>query len=68
MNLRFGFVGCKRSDFGRADELDRDSLVRLCRSIARVYVLEVIGPTNTGQTKYMIPLIVFLGAVLHYES
>ena len=30
--------------FGRADELDRDSLVRLCRSIARVCGLEVIDP------------------------
>jgi len=28
-------------NFGRADQLDRDSLVRLCRSIARVCGVEV---------------------------
>jgi len=31
-------------NFGRADELDRDELVRLCRSIARVCGVEVHGP------------------------
>jgi hypothetical protein len=31
-------------NFGRADELDRDDLVRLCRSIARVCGLEVRDP------------------------
>jgi len=30
--------------FGRADQLDRDSLVRLCRSIARVCGLQLIDP------------------------
>ena len=30
--------------FGRADELERDQLVRLCRSIARVCKLEVMDP------------------------
>jgi len=30
--------------FGRADRLDRDQLVRLCRSIARVCGLHVIDP------------------------
>jgi transposase len=30
--------------FGRADELERDQLVRLCRSIARVCNLEVMDP------------------------
>ncbi len=30
--------------FGRADELDRDALVRLCKSIARVCGLTVIDP------------------------
>jgi hypothetical protein len=36
--------------FGRADQLDRDALVRLCRSIARVCGIEVIDPlTDTGQ-------------------
>ena len=31
-------------NFGRADELDRQQLVRLCRSIARVCELEVTDP------------------------
>ena len=31
-------------NFGGADELDRDELVRLCKSIARVCDLEVIDP------------------------
>ncbi len=30
--------------FGRADQLDRDELVRLCRSIARVCGLAVVDP------------------------
>ena len=30
--------------FGRADELDRDQLVRLCNSIARVCGIHVIDP------------------------
>jgi len=32
--------------FGRADQLDRESLVRLCRSIARVCGVEVIDPMD----------------------
>jgi len=36
-------------NFGRADELDRDTLVRLCRSIARVCGLEVIDPAAESQ-------------------
>jgi transposase len=32
--------------FGRADELDRDHLVRLCQSIARVCGLQVIDPVK----------------------
>jgi hypothetical protein len=39
-------------NFGRADELDRDSLVRLCRSIARVCGLEVIDPI--GETRALL--------------
>ena len=30
--------------FGRADQVDRDQLVRLCRSIARVCGLQVVDP------------------------
>src|SRR5512138_2731672 len=33
-------------NFGRADELDRDELVRLCRSIARVCDVEVRDPSD----------------------
>lgn len=32
--------------FGRADQLDRDALVRLCRSIARVCGLQLIDPSS----------------------
>jgi transposase len=34
-------------NFGRADELDREQLVRLCRSIARVCGVEVRDPLST---------------------
>lgn len=33
-------------NFGRADELDREALVRLCRSIARVCGVEVVDPVE----------------------
>ena len=36
--------------FGRADELDRDQLVRLCNSIARVCGLHVIDPIVDGES------------------
>jgi transposase len=37
-------------NFGRADELDRDDLVRLCRSIARVCGVEVHDPMERAET------------------
>jgi hypothetical protein len=37
-------------NFGRADQLDRDQLVRLCRSIARVCGVEVMDPLDHGET------------------
>jgi transposase len=37
-------------NFGRADELDRDELVRLCRSIARVCGVEVHDPMERAET------------------
>jgi len=37
-------------NFGRADELDRDELVRLCRSIARVCGVEVHDPLDRPET------------------
>ena len=43
--------------FGRADELDRDQLVRLCNSIARVCGLKVIDPLNDAEdTQHKDPL------------
>lgn len=36
-------------NFGRADQVDRDQLVRLCRSIARVCDAVVIDPYDDGQ-------------------
>jgi transposase len=53
-NVRHARTGNPVADviysFGRADELDRDKLVRLCRSIARVCGVEVIDPVDNGQT------------------
>ena len=37
-------------NFGRSDELDRDDLVRLCRSIARVCGVEVHDPLDPPET------------------
>lgn len=38
--------------FGRADQLDRDDLVRLCRSIARVCGITILDPrADNGQEK-----------------
>jgi transposase len=37
--------------FGRADQLDRDDLVRLCRSIARVCGIEISELSGAGQEK-----------------
>ncbi len=44
-------------NFGRTDELDRDQLVRLCRSIARVCGLTVLDPLDQEQ-----------GQALHVEA
>ncbi len=38
-------------NFGRADELDREDLVRLTRSIARVCGLEVLDPINPPEKR-----------------
>jgi hypothetical protein len=42
-------------NFGRADKLDRDELVRLCRSIARVCGLVVTDPLEPLQLKESLP-------------
>ncbi len=36
-------------NFGRADQLDRSALIRLCRSIARVCGIEVHDPLDTAE-------------------
>jgi transposase len=50
--------------FGRADELERDQLVRLCRSIARVCNLEVIDPFDNDT---QLPLTNMVGLPLDLE-
>ncbi|MEA1867291.1 MAG: IS1634 family transposase [Thermodesulfobacteriota bacterium] len=42
-------------NFGRADQLDRDELVRLCRSIARVCGLIVTDPLEAVQPEEPLP-------------
>ena len=65
--------------FGRADELDRDQLVRLCKSIARVCGVNVFDPINdSDNTQHNQPLglsddvklikTVALGCVLAIEA
>ena len=36
--------------FGRADELDREQLVRLCNSIARVCGIHIIDPLSDAES------------------
>jgi len=66
-------------NFGRTDKLDREQLVRLCRSIARVCNLTVIDPCSHDQprTSTAAPLLpgnlkidrtVMLGTVLVIEA
>jgi hypothetical protein len=46
--------------FGRAEDLERDQLVRLCRSIARVCNVEIIDPLDEAQ----LPLTTTVGLPL----
>jgi transposase len=66
-------------NFGRTDQLDRDQLVRLCRSIARVCGLTVVDPYSEDQQQtktvdsYLAPDLkidrtVTLGTVLAIEA
>ena len=41
--------------FGRADQLDREQLVRLCRSIARVCGVQVVDPLEQDNEKGGLP-------------
>jgi transposase len=61
--------------FGRADQLDREALVRLCKSIARICDIKVIDPMadETGQNGLLprdvtISHTVELGTVLTIEA
>jgi hypothetical protein len=51
-NVRHAETGRPVADiihnFGRADELDREALVRLCRSIARVCGVEILDPMESA--------------------
>lgn len=38
-------------NFGRTDQLDREQLVRLCRSIARVCNLTIVDPYSNEQNQ-----------------
>jgi hypothetical protein len=44
-------------NFGRADQLDRQQLVRLCQSIARVCEVKVIDPLQTHESSPETPLV-----------
>ena len=41
-------------NFGRTDRLDREQLVRLCRSIARVVNLTVLDPMEADQSQILV--------------
>ena len=43
--------------FGRADEIDREALVRLCRSIARVCGLKVEDPLGDSAVRDTTPVV-----------
>ncbi len=44
-------------NFGRADQLDRQQLVRLCQSIARVCELKVTDPLQASESSSETPLV-----------
>jgi len=54
--------------FGRADQLDREQLVRLCRSIARVCGVEVIDPLESGNDKGGLPPDVKIRRTLEFGT
>lgn len=54
--------------FGRADSLDRESLVRLCRSIARVCGMEVIDPLADDDSKGGLPRNVTIRRTLEFGT
>jgi transposase len=54
--------------FGRADQLDRDELVRLCRSIARVCGVEVVDPLEEYNKKGGLPQDVRIVRTLEFGT
>ena len=61
--------------FGRADQLDREALIRLCKSIARICDIKIVDPMadETGQNGLLprdvtISHTVELGTVLTIEA
>ena len=54
--------------FGRADQLNRDELVRLCRSIARVCGVEVVDPLAEGNEKGGLPRDVSIVRTLEFGT
>ncbi|MFP7754560.1 IS1634 family transposase [Thermodesulfobacteriota bacterium B35] len=54
--------------FGRADQLDREQLVRLCRSIARVCGVEVVDPLEKGNDKGGLPPDVKIKRTLEFGT
>jgi len=54
--------------FGRADTLDREQLVRLCRSIARVCGVEVVDPVDNSNRKGGLPRNVTIVRTLQFGA
>ena len=54
--------------FGRADQLDREQLVRLCRSIARVCGVEVVDPLDANEDRGGLPRDVTIKRTLEFGT
>jgi transposase len=54
--------------FGRADTLDREQLIRLCRSIARVCGVEVVDPVDNSTRKGGLPRNVIIVRTLQFGA
>jgi transposase len=54
--------------FGRADQLDREQLVRLCRSIARVCGVEVVDPLEASNRKGGLPRDVKINRTVEFGT
>ena len=54
--------------FGRADQLDREQLIRLCRSIARVCGVEVVDPLDANEDRGGLPRDVTIKRTLEFGT